>query len=112
MSDYSPRRRCADSFVPLSAMNASHYQLQTTLAHHRDSITHLQFSLNGQYLASGSDDGVILIYNTASWEPIRLLIDASPVRVLLWHNKARHILLCGYRSGDLHIVDVGKPTVR
>ena len=93
-------------------MDMSHYKLDTTLAHHTDSITNLQFSPNGKYLASGSDSGIILVYSTSSWEPMRQFVDVSPVSVLLWHNRAHHILLCGYRSGDLHLVNVGKSAVR
>jgi WD40 repeat protein len=93
-------------------MSGSPYELETTLSHHTDSITVLQFSPNGDYLASGSDNGVVLIYCTSSWKPIRRFIDVSPVSVLLWHNKTRNILLCGHRSGDLHLVDISESTVR
>jgi len=97
---------------PPMTMDASRYKLETTLTYHKDSITNLQFSSNGEYLASGSDDGMILVYSTTSWKPIRRFVDVSPVSVLLWHNKARNILLCGHRSGDLHLVNVSKSTVR
>jgi len=93
-------------------MNGFQYQLKATLPHHTDSIVVLQFSPRGDYLASASDNGVILIYCTSSWKPIRRFIDVSPVSVLLWHNKTRNVLLCGHRSGDLHLVDVSKSTVR
>ena len=89
-----------------------HYKLETTLSHHGGPITVLQFSSGGEYLASGSDNGVILVYSTSLWKPIRRFVDVSPVSVLLWHNKASHILLCGHRSGDLHLVDVNKGAVR
>ena len=96
----------------LTAMSGSQFILETTLSHNTDSIAVLQFSPNGNYLASGSDNGVILIYCTSSWKPMRRFIDASPVTALLWHRKARNVLLCGHGSGDLHLVDVRKSKVR
>ena len=58
-----------------------HYKLETTLSHHGGPITVLQFSLGGEYLASGSDNSVILVYSTSSWKLIRRFVDASLVSV-------------------------------
>lgn len=94
-------------------MAVPRYKLQTTLHHHTDTITTLQFSPSESFLASGSENGVIIIFLTQSWKPIKRFIDASPVASLLWHPSFPKTLLCGFSSGDIHTACFeGNDTVR
>jgi WD40 repeat protein len=83
-------------------MATPRYKLMVTLHHHTDTITALQFSPCGSYLASGSDDGVVFIFSTESWNPVKRFIDVSPVTSLLWHPSFPKTIICGFNSGDIH----------
>ena len=78
------------------------YKLKAILHHHIDTITALQFSSCGGFLASGSENGIILIFSTQSWKPVKRFIDVSPVTSLLWHPSFPKTILCGFNSGDVH----------
>jgi len=78
------------------------YKLKVTLRHHTETITALQFSPSGDFLASGSENGVVLVFSTGSWKPVKRFIDASPVTALVWHPLFPKTILCGFDSGDIH----------
>ena len=96
----------------LAPMSQTIYELDVTLTGHTGTITALQFSPDCEFLASGSDHGVLLIFSTSSWRPLRRLVDASPITVILWHETERYLLLCGCESGDLHFVKFASSSVR
>ena len=85
------------------SMATSRYSLDITLpSGHANGITVLQFSPDGKFLASGSGDGVLLVFSTSSWKPVKRFIDASSINTLVWHPVMPKTLICGYASGDVH----------
>jgi len=82
------------------------YTLDTTLpTGHGNTITALQFSPDGRFLASGSGDGVLMVFSTSTWKPIKRFVDASPLTAVIWHPTFPKTLICGYGSGDVHTVN-------
>jgi WD40 repeat protein len=88
------------------------YELDVTLTGHNGTITSLRFSPDCNFLASGSDRGVLLVFSTSSWRPLKQLIGASPITTMIWHDTERYLLLCGYESGDLLFLNLSKTSVR
>jgi len=89
------------SFLP--TMTTPRYTLDVTLpSGHANGITVLEFSPDGKFLASGSGDGVLLVFSTSSWKPVKRFIDASSISALVWHPIVPKTLICGYASGDIH----------
>jgi WD40 repeat protein len=87
------------------------YELDITLAGHTGTITTLQFSPDYKFLASGSDHGMLLVFSTSSWRPLKQLIDASSITTIVWHDTEHYLLLCGCESGDLHFLHLTKSLV-
>ena len=87
-------------------MATPRYNLDTTLpTGHNNSIVVLQFSPDGKFLASGSGDGVLMVFSTSTWKPVKRYIDASSITTMVWHPTFPKTLICGYRSGDVHTVN-------
>ena len=87
-------------------MATPRYNLDTTLpTGHDNSIIVLQFSPDGKFLASGSGDGVLMVFSTSTWKPIKRYVDASSLTAMIWHPTFPKTLMCGYRSGDVHTVN-------
>ncbi|KAF9786231.1 WD40-repeat-containing domain protein, partial [Thelephora terrestris] len=83
------------------------YEIAETLTGHTSSITVVLFSPDGEYLASGSESGVVLVTATESWETVKTLVNVSPVTALLWDPTFPVTLVCGFASGatlTVHIV--------
>lgn len=79
------------------------YVRKVMLGEHEESVTAMEFSPDGSFLASGSEDGLLLIYSTTNWKPIRRFIDASPLTALTWHPSGQYVI-CGFKSGDIHTI--------
>ena len=89
-------------------MLAHKYESAETLSGHKSSITVLLFSPDGEYLASGSEDGMILVTATESWEVEKKLVNVSPVTALLWDITFPMTLVCGFASGAILTVHIGE----
>jgi WD40 repeat protein len=79
------------------------YVLKKTISKHYDSINTLAFSEDGSLFASGSDDGLIIIFQGhGSGREIRRFQVKAPVTTLLWHSRFGHTVVAGDASGDVH----------
>lgn len=83
------------------------YESLETLSGHTSSITAILFSPDGEYLASGSENGVVLVSSTESWETVKTLVNVSPVTALLWDPTFPMTLVCGCASGAMLTVHIG-----
>ena len=88
-------------------MLAHKYECSKTLTGHTSSITVVLFSPDGEYLASGSETGVILVTATESWTTVKKLMNVSPVTALLWDPTFPMTVVCGFASGAMITVHVG-----
>ena len=85
-------------------MSEGEYSKEATLQSHISPIVALEFSPDGKLLASGANNGVMLIFSTSSWVPLGNFVNASPVSVMTWYVGKRYLLLCGHQSGDVHLL--------
>lgn len=85
-------------------MSEGEYSTEATLQGHTSPIVTLEFSPDGKFLASGANNGVVLIFSTSSWASLGNFVDASPVAAVTWYVGRRYLLLCGHESGDLHLM--------
>ena len=82
-------------------MAAHKYVEDTILFGHSATITAVAFSPDARYLASASEDGVVLVFSTSSWKPIKHFIDVSPASALIWHPTFLNTIICGFKNGDV-----------
>lgn len=88
------------------------YSLLHTLDGFKDSINCLNCSLDGRYLAVGSDDGYTRMYKLGSQVCILELIGSNPVTCILWipinDNFGEYTILIGYGDGSVvaHFMDL------
>ena len=82
-------------------MVARRYVEESTLSGHSDTVIAVAFSPDARYLASASEDGVILVFSTTSWKPIRRFVDVSPASALIWHPTFKNTIICGFKNGDV-----------
>lgn len=82
------------------------YEHAETLSGHRSTITALRFSQDGEYLASGSESGTVLVTATETWEIVQKVVNISPVTALEWDSTFPMALVCGFSSGAVVTVHI------
>lgn len=76
------------------------YVLKRTLINaHSQSVNTLSFSPSAIHLASGADDGTLIIWNVSDGTFAFRLRCKSPVHVVLWHPTRSQTLFVGCRDG-------------
>ncbi|KAF9784449.1 WD40-repeat-containing domain protein [Thelephora terrestris] len=90
-------------------MSSSPYTVLTTLYGHTNSINVVRSSPDGRYLASGGEDGTIIIYSTRSWRAVKRYGSLSPVSALVWHPTTPSTIIFGCKNGDVETVHFQDP---
>eukprot|EP00842_Homolaphlyctis_polyrhiza_P005308 jgi/Hompol1/5779/HPOL_004687-RA len=67
---------------------------------HSDSVVAIQFSSDGQFVASGGMDGKVIVHRIADGQLIQTLEGPSEVTWIDWHPKG-NVLLCGGEDGSV-----------
>lgn len=75
-----------------------------TLEGHIDSINAIEFSPDGNHLASGGDDARLLIFETGSWKLIKKYGTVSPIRAIAWHQGHPGVISFGLKNGVIHTI--------
>lgn len=95
-------------FKQINGLPISGITLQTVLKGHNDRIGRIAWSPDGQYLASPSDDGTVIIWNIASAQEIRKLESSTPfsdIYCVGWSPNMER-LASGSRDNDIRIWEV------
>ena len=94
------------------SMSTSPYTVLTTLYGHTSSINVIRSSPDGKHLASGGDDGTIIIYSTETWKAVKRYGNLSPVTALSWHPTVPSAIVFGCKNGDVQTLHFRDPEVR
>lgn len=76
-----------------------------TLKGYDNTINALAFSPNGEFLATGGEDGMIKIWNPQGGESIANIQVKSPILCLEWDPKRQKRLFFGCQNGTAAFVD-------
>ncbi|KAF9790990.1 WD40-repeat-containing domain protein [Thelephora terrestris] len=90
-------------------MSSSPYTVLTTLYGHINSINVVKSSPDGKHLASGGEDGTIVIYSTKTWRAVKRYGNLSPVSALVWHPTIPSTIIFGCKNGDVETVHFRDP---
>ncbi|KAF5371379.1 hypothetical protein D9615_009682 [Tricholomella constricta] len=69
-------------------------------------INVMRFSTDGEYLATGDRDGVMLMYESRSWRIVSNYRASTAIRALAWHPVAVKCLVVGRDNGDVSTLDI------
>lgn len=88
------------------------YHLSSTLIDHSHSVNAMSFSPDGLMLATGGDDGLLLVYclsvTTNTWS-LRFRFQAiGAITCIIWNPRFEAILVVGNRNGDIHVIRLSR----
>src|SRR3954470_22551223 len=66
---------------------------------HSDSINCLVFSPDGKFLASGGEDGYIIIFKSRGWTEYKQYQTTSPIHAIVWHTCNDNVITVGSKNG-------------
>lgn len=81
--------------------NTSDWSFSSTLSDHTDQITDLEFSPNGDWLASGARDNEIIVWSTDNWNNLNIPIDESDDIMDLCFSPNSQYLVSGSADGTI-----------
>jgi len=93
-------------------MSTRRYKHEITVTGLNESISALEFSPDGKFLASGCEDGSVVVFSTLDWKSLYTFADVSPSTSLTWHPRVEGLLFCGFKSGDVHTLQTNGPQVK
>ena len=74
-----------------------------TLSDHTDQINDIDFSINGQWLATAGDDAQIVIYSTNDWKKLQTLTEHSDNITSICFSPNAQFLASGAADGEIWI---------
>jgi len=78
--------------------------LTSTFAGHEEAVCGIEWSHDGDQLASGGNDNLVQIWNKGMENPVHTFTEhQSAVKALAWHPRKRGVLATGGGSSDRHI---------
>ncbi|KAK7682691.1 hypothetical protein QCA50_014074 [Cerrena zonata] len=80
------------------------YRCTTIIRDFTDSISQLEFSPDGAFLATGTEDGTLIITEVSSMKCHRHFKRHSAITALLWCGSESPSLIIGYQDGTLEIL--------
>ncbi len=81
--------------------NTIDWSFSSTLSEHTDQITDIDFSPNGEWLASGGNDNKIIIWSTKNWSDLHTLSDHSDDITNLCFSPNSQYLVSGSADGTI-----------
>jgi WD40 repeat protein len=99
LQDTGPRDHCDSLSSTVMAANTSPFQQLVSMKVHTDSINTIQFSPNGEYLATRGDDAHLFIFSSQTWKVQKKYMTVGPIRAIAWHKTPTGVVSFGIRSG-------------
>lgn len=88
------------------------YRLTSILTDHTHSVNAMAFSTDGLMLATGGDDGLLLIYClsvTMNTWTLKFRFQAiGAITCIVWNPRFEAVLLVGNRNGDVHVIRLSR----
>jgi WD40 repeat protein len=72
---------------------------------HSGAVLCLAFSPDGAHLASGAEDGLLIIWDVQDGKPLYRIDLQSPVSCLSWNPHCSLTLFCGCDNGSAYYID-------